>query len=71
MQAAPQIPWLSPAHVGILSVSILYLLAYVIGLPVFYAYILISHKRKGALQSPVFLQRYGWLTERYTRRFWW
>lgn len=72
MVAAPQIEWLSPIHIGLLVTSVFVTVVYIVGLPAFYAYTLFQAKRHETLTSTGFKAKFGWLTEQYTRRyFWW
>lgn len=68
---APQIEWLSPEHIGMMVTGVVYGLVYIVGLPVFYIYVLVKARRDNSFSSTEFKQRYGWLTDRYKRQFWW
>ncbi|CAI5998850.1 unnamed protein product, partial [Closterium sp. NIES-64] len=71
MAAAPQIAWFSSAHIGMFTVSLLVSIVYLLGLPLFFAVLLLDAHASDALSSNLFRQRFGWLTERYKRDFWW
>ncbi|GJP80238.1 hypothetical protein CLOP_g10471 [Closterium sp. NIES-67] len=71
MAAAPQILWLSPVHVGMLVTAVLVTLVYLVGLPALFAGVLIDAHTCDVLSSALFKQRFGWLTERFTPKFWW
>ncbi|CAI5460162.1 unnamed protein product, partial [Closterium sp. Yama58-4] len=71
MAAAPQIEWLSSAHVGMLVTSVLVTVVYLVGLPLLFAGVLVDAHTCDVLSSTLFKQRFGWLTERFRPKFWW
>jgi len=44
---------------------------YIVGLPAFYIYALTKARRDRSFATAEFKQRYGWLTDRYKKEFWW
>ncbi|CAI5506401.1 unnamed protein product [Closterium sp. Naga37s-1] len=71
MAAAPQILWLSSAHVGMLVTAVLVTVVYLVGLPLLFAGVLVDAHTCDVLSSTLFKQRFGWLTERFRPKFWW
>ena len=69
MTDAPNIAKGSATHNYLYGFSIFFLFFYVIGIPLFQAYILFNGKRKNLLADPKYLIKYGFLYTRYNARF--
>lgn len=71
MAADPTIVWLSKTHVALLPFAVVYSAFYVIGVPLFYSWVLFHGKLEGRLHEKAYLQKYGGLYDRYEPDYWW
>ena len=67
----PSLECYGDEHRKLLVVGVVGLFVYLLGIPVFFFYLLILGVRRQSLDHPVFRQRFGSLYLRYERKFWW
>ena len=68
---APSIEWFSPTHLGLFIPSVVVLVLFIGGLPLFYAWVLFSARYHKTLHTEEFEKTFGFLTEGFTRKYYW
>eukprot|EP00271_Cylindrocystis_brebissonii_P012521 TRINITY_DN3118_c0_g1_i1.p1 TRINITY_DN3118_c0_g1~~TRINITY_DN3118_c0_g1_i1.p1 ORF type:complete len:1910 (+),score=429.54 TRINITY_DN3118_c0_g1_i1:489-6218(+) len=71
LSSDPTVVWLSSTHIKILPFAVIYLAFYVIGLPLFFSWVLVRGKMQSRLHERAFSQQYGQLYERFEPDYWW
>lgn len=68
---APSIQWWSSTHLALFIPSVIVMVLYIGGLPLFYAWVLFSARYHKMLNTEKFEKTFGFLTEGFTRKYYW